>query len=471
MAGLANFSGLGSGIDFGKLSEAILAEKSRPISQIQARSAQIGKTNDAFKQLNAKLVTLTEAANALTNKEIGKGRQGSSSATDKVLPTVTATAATGTFDVTVTRLATSLAQASRVYASTNDTVLAGGATTATFELRLGDAATGTAITLNSANNTLKGLRDAINNANAGVSATIVDTDGSGTQNKLVLSSAATGAAGRVQLVETTATGTAADLALASLNPPGATTDFSALDAQFTVNGLPLTRSSNIVSNALTGVTLNLLSNGTSNIKVTENTAELESKVKAFVTAYNDVQDFIGAQYNKDATGRPTGALVGESTLRTVQSQLRSVVGQSFADNGGTLKNLAEVGIGRDDKGRLVLDSKAFNDRIKENGIEDVRALFSGKASGNKGIANEIHTAYKNLSDDVTGIVRKAITGNEDSIKRLEKSVAAQLERISSLRQSLSRQFAAADAAINQLNSQGTSLTNIFTAQNNASNKK
>ncbi|HEX4949607.1 MAG TPA: flagellar filament capping protein FliD [Blastocatellia bacterium] len=471
MASVANFSGLGSGIDFSKLTEAILAEKTRPISQLQSRSAQISKTNEALKQLNAKLATLTEAANTLTNKELGKGRQASSSATDKILPTVTATAATGTFDVTVTRLATSLAQASRVYAAPSTAILAGGATTATFELRLGDATTGTAITINSANNSLQGLRDAINNANAGVSATIVDTNGSGTQNKLVLTSTATGAAGRVQLVETTATGTGTDLALTSLNPPGATTDFSALDAQFTVNGLPLTRSSNTVSDALTGVTFNLLSSGSANIKVTANTSELENKLKSFITAYNDVQDFISAQYTKDATGRPTGPLVGEATLRSVQTQLRNAVGQSFATNGGTLANLTEVGVGRDDKGRLVLDSKVFNERVKESGIDNVRALFAGKASGDKGIANEIYTSYKTLSDDLTGIVRKAITGNEDSIKRLDKSIADQLARVSTLRQSLSRQFAAADAAISQLNSQGTSLTNIFTAQNSAASKK
>jgi flagellar hook-associated protein 2 len=466
MAGIASFSGLGSGIDFGQLTEAILAEKSRPISQLQSRSTQIGKTNDAYKQLNAKLATLTEAVNALTNKELGKGRLASSSATDKVIPTATASAATGTFNVAVTRLATNLSQVSRVYASASNAVLAGGATTATFELRLGGAATGTAITINSANNSLTGLRDAINAANAGVSAAIVDTDGSGTQNKLVLNSTATGAAGRVQLVETSATGTAADLAITSLNPPGATNDFSDLDALFTVNGLALTRASNTVSDAVTGLTFNLLSSGSSTIKVTANTGELENKIKVFVAAYNDVQDFIAGQYTKDGTGKPNGTLAGDATLRSIQTQLRTTVGSSFAENGGTLSNLTQVGIGRDANGKLTLDNTVLSQALS-NSFTNTRALFSGLSATNTGLANKFHSAFKALSDDVTGVVRNAITGNENSIKGINKSISDQLARVNSLRQSLSRQFAAADAAISQLNNQGSALTNIFTAQSNA----
>jgi flagellar hook-associated protein 2 len=470
MASIASFSGLGSGIDFSQLTEAILAEKSRPISQLQSRTTQLGKTNDAFKQLNAKLATLTEAANALTKKDLGTGRLASSSATDKVIPSASTSAATGTYNFSITRLATSLSQASRFYTSANDAVLAGGATSATFELRLGAATTGTAITINSANNSLQGLRDAINAANAGVSATIVDTDGTGTQNKLVLNSTATGAAGRVQLVETSATGTAADLGITSLNPPGATNDFSALDALFTVNGLTLTRSSNSVSDVVTGITFNLIDNGSSTIKVTANTGELESKIKAFVNAYNDVQDFIGAQYAKDSTGKPGGLLAGDPTLRTVQAQLRTTLGSSFADNGGTLSNLTQIGIGRDQNGKLTLDSAVLSQALT-NSFSDTRALFSGLSASNTGLANKFHNAFKNLSDDVTGVVRNAITGNENSVKALNKSIGEQLARISTLRQSLSRQFAAADAAISQLNSQGTALTNIFTAQSNASSSK
>jgi flagellar hook-associated protein 2 len=460
MAGAINFSGIGSGLDFSALTEAILAERSRPLTQLQARSADFTKRSDALKQLNARLVAFTEAANALTDRALGTGLQAATSSASVATASSSSSAAAGTINLTVTRLASGLSQSSRVYGSASEAVLAGSATTATFELRQGGAATGAAITIDETNNTLTGLRDAINNAGAGVTAAIVDIDGTGAQYKLVLNSTATGAAGRVELAETSATGAAADLNLASLNPPGATTDFSALDAAFSVNGLALTRSTNTVSDAVAGLTFNLKDAGSAKITVSAKTSDLGDKVSAFVRAYNDVQDFIAGQYAKDGKGRPSGVLAGDPTLRAVQAQLRDAVGASSANNGGAFKNLTEIGISRDDAGKLTLDTSVLNEKLS-SAFSDVKSLFSGKTEGFTGLANSIHTAAGALSDSVTGSVRAAIDGYESSIKRIEKNVADQLQRLNLLRETLTRQFAAADAAINQLNGQSTSLTTVL----------
>jgi flagellar hook-associated protein 2 len=470
MAGIASFSGLGSGIDFSKLTEAILAERSRPLSQLQSRSSQLSKRNDAYKQLNTKLATLTEAANALTNQELGNGRLASTTASDKITASASASAATGTFNLAVTRIASSLTQASRAYASTSTAVLAGGATTATFELRLGGASEGTEITIDSSNNTLAGLRDAINAADAGVTATIVATDVAGTQNKLVLTSNATGTAGRVELVETTATGTLTDLNIVSLNPPGATNDFSDLDAVFTVNGLSLTRSSNTVSDAVSGVTFNLLDSGSATVTVASSRTDFEARLRSFVNAYNGVQEAISGQYATGSKGQPTGILAGDSTLRAVQTQLRNALNLSSTNNGGSFDNLTQLGIGRSEDGKLTLDETTLSSALT-NSFSDARALLSGLSDTDTGLANSFYDSFKTLSDSVTGLVKNAITGNESSIKTIEKTVSDQLARLSSLRQSLTRQFAAVDAAINQLNGQGTALTNLFEAQKQSTKSK
>jgi flagellar hook-associated protein 2 len=462
MANTINFNGLGSGIDFSKLTDAILTDSSRPVGQLQIRSSDLSKRSDALKQLNAKLATLTEAAKGLKSQDLGTGRVAVSSAVDKVLPTTSATATPGTLNLTVTRLATSLSQASRVYSAAGAAVLVGGATTATFQLRTGGATTGTAITIDSSNNSLTGLRDAINQANAGISATIVDTDGTGTRNKLILNSAETGSAGRVELVETTATGTGADLGLAALNPPGATTDFLLLDAAFSLNGLDLTRAKNAVTDAVTGVTLNLKATGTATVTISTDTAEIGQKIKSFVTAYNDVQDFIAGQYTKDSKGRPGGILAGDPTLRSVQQQLRDALGSSSTTNGGTLTSLAEAGLGRDENGRISLDNSILSEKLK-NSAGDVKALLAGKTSAQTGVANQIYDSYNRLSDTVTGVVQGAINGYQNSIKSLDKSINEQLARLDLLKKSLTRQFAAADAAINQLNGQGTALTTTLNA--------
>ncbi len=455
-----NFNGLGSGLDFAKLTESILSERARPLNQLQSKNADNSQRSDALKQFNAKLLALTAAAAALNDRALGTGRTAGSSSSSVATVTANSTAATTSLNLAVTRLATSLTQTSRVYGADSAAVLAGAATTATFELRTGGATSGTAITIDSSNNTLTGLRDAINNAGAGVNATIVDIDGSGTQFKLALNSTATGAAGRVELVETSASGSAADLNLASVNPPGATTDFSALDAAFSLNGLALTRSSNTISDAVTGLTISLKGSGSTALTVSSKTSDLSDKLTNFVTAYNEVQSFIAGQYTKDGQGRPAGVLAGDATLRTVQRQVRDALGGNAANNGGAFKNLAEIGLSRDDAGKLTLDTNVLNEKLSGN-LGDVQALLAGKSAGFTGIAGALHEAFDKLSDEVTGVVKTAIKGYQDSIKRTEKTIADQLARLNTLRQSLNRQFSVADAAIGQLNGQSTQLTSIL----------
>jgi flagellar hook-associated protein 2 len=455
-----NFSGIGSGLDFSKLTDAIVSERSRPISLLQSKNSENTKRSDALKALNAKLAALTSAAEALTDRDLGTRKL--SSTTDSKVASVTNTtdAELGSVSVNVSRLASNLVQASGVYASKTSTVLASGATTATFELRKGGATTGEAITINSDNNSLTGLRDAINKADAGITASIVDVNGSGTSFKLVLNSTSTGAAGRVELVETTATGTGASLNVASVNPPGATTDFSTLDASFSLNGLPLTRSSNSVADAVTGLTITLKSAGDTTITTTASSSDISDKLTNYVRAYNDVQDLIAAQYTKDGQGRPSGVLAGDSTLRTIQRQIRDAVGGNSTTNGGVYKNLAEIGVVRDTNGKLSLDTTTLNQKLSSS-LGDVQALLSGKTESQKGIAHQLKDANSKLSDDITGLVKQAIDGYKDSIKRTDRNIQDQFARLNNLRESLTRQFAVADAAINQLNGQNTTLTNVL----------
>lgn len=660
-----SFNGLGSGIDFSQLTEAVIADRMRPVAQMQSKSAGIKRRSEELKSLNALLVTLTTAANNLTNRDLGTGRTASSSDSSVAGVTATSAAGVGKINLGVTRLATNLIQSTRGFAASTDAVLAGGATSATFELRQNGASTGTAITINAANNSLDGLRQAINGANAGVTATTVDTTGAG-NFQLALSSNATGTAGRVELVETTSTGTAANLNLTRLNAPTGTPagDYSYLDAQFSVNGLTVTRATNQVSDAVTGLTFNLQKIGNTTVDV-NTSSELPDKLQAFVTAYNAVQDFANGQYKKDDAGRPTGVLAGDATLRSIQRQLRDVLGATSQTNGGTLTNLAQIGIGRDNDGRLTFDRAAFDERLKDSftgstaivssdtarvlasltgspeagtidinttrlataytersasyapgagirgnflrnttfqlqiggtatgpsftisssndsliglrdainaanggatasivadgsrqrlvltsnatgasnrvrlvettspttntgsalamgatsaggnsdytqlnslatvngqtvsrennvladvisgvsltltgtgaatvtvdvtksrtGLDNVKALLTGQSTAQSGLANSIHAATSSLSDGITGVVQTAINGYQESIKTIDKSIASQLQRLTLLRQSLTRQFAAADAAINQLNGQGTQLTTIIQA--------
>lgn len=462
MASIASFSGIGSGIDFGLITDSIIAQKRVPVFQLESKKQLYSQRTAALQSLNAKLLALKEASSALTSQTLGEGRFTGSDNVNVLSASGTDTAAVGSTVVNVTRLATNYAEASKTYAATTAAVLAGAATSATFELRKGGAATGTAITIDSTNNTLSGMRDAINAANAGVTASLVDTSGNN-QFKLVLSSTVTGAANRVQLVETTSTGTGADMAVQSINPPSPAPVYSTLDAQLSINGLPITRATNTISDAVPELTLTLKGTGISNVTVAPNASPLGDAVQAFVQAYNAVQADIDAQYTRDAKGKPTGVLVGDATLREVQRQMRDSLQTVSTSNGGPFTRLTEIGVVRDSTGKLKLDRVAFDKKVKDSptGLDDVRALFAGMSTGQTGFAQRFVQTYTNLSDSVRGTVQTAIKGYESSGANIDKQIIQMNERIELLRASLTKQFAIADAAIGQLNGQGTALTNVL----------
>jgi flagellar hook-associated protein 2 len=461
MAALVNFSGVGSGIDFGSIRDAIIADETKPVTQLQTTASTYNSKVTALQSLNASLVTLTTAAQALTSADLG-GQNSASSSTAGVLVSTASTSATaGTLNVTVNRIATALSQASKGYLSTTAPILPDGFTSATFQLQKGGVAGSLSITIDSTNNSLTGLRDAINKASgSGVTATIVDVSGDGTQNELVLTSTATGKAGRVQLVETTSTGLGASLGITSLNPPGATSDFSNLDASFSVNGLALTRGDNNVSDAVSGVTLKLTQAGSTVVTVSTST-DIQSKLQSFVGAYNAVQTAISAQYKVGTNGAPTGVLVGEPLLRNIQSQMRDVLNSVSSSNGGSLQNLTDIGIGRDTNNLLTLDTTKLSAQLSSN-PSGVKNLLRG-ANGNSGIFTAIYNTSNNLSDGASGQVQTSILGYQSSIKNINSRVAEQTLRINNHAAALTKQYAAVDAAIGQLNNQGTALTNMLKA--------
>lgn len=454
MAAQTSFSSIGSGIDFAAITDATVAVRSRPIIQLASKQAGFRSRVDGLKQLNAKLISFSDAVKALSDKTLGSGKAANSSSANIIIATATTSATNSTTSVEVTRLATSLSQASNSFGSSQTAILANGATSATFELRKGGATTGTAITIDSNNNSLAGLRDAINGANLGISAQIVDISGDGTQNQLVLNSTDTGSAGRIEVVETSATGTLTALNLRNLNTPQGS--FSELNAEIKIGGLTVNRSTNTISDAIAGVTLNLKEVGTTKISISNDTAVLKGKIAAFVDAFNGVQDFINTQFKADDKGRPTGALAGDSTLKLAQQELRSVVNKVSSNNGGALKNLTQLGIGRDSSGKLTLDQSIINEQLN-NSVADVQALLSGKEATQTGLAKELTSVGENLQTSIT----QAIAGFDSSIKSIDKTIVAQQERLEAFRASLTRQFSIVDAAIGQLNGQGTALSNVI----------
>src|SRR5262249_21005013 len=181
-------------------------------------------------------------------------------------------AAAGSYTISVGHLAQS-----QVLGAAGVASLQTAGSTGTLTIQVGSSAAVT-VTIDAANNTLGGVRDAINAANTGVTASIVN-DGSATPYRLVLTANASGAANTLQVTDNLTAGAMHDAlaGLAEVRP--------ALDAALTVNGLPVSSASNTLASAVPGVTLNLLKGGDATLTIARDSAAVQTAVAAFVKAY------------------------------------------------------------------------------------------------------------------------------------------------------------------------------------------
>ena len=246
-------------------------------------------------------------------------------------------------------------------------------------------ATGSVV-IDSTNNTLQGIRDAINNAGLGVTASIV-SDGTDKPFHLVLSSSKTGANSAMKISLSGSDGQPADSALESLlayDVGGAQNlkqNSAAQNTMFSVNGIPITSSSNSVDTAIEGITLNIAKVGSSSLSVAKDTTTVKTSINSFVKAYNELNTAIGKMtaYNPDT--KTGGVLLGDSTVQSIQSQLRRQLGAPITGLNSTMSTLSQVGISFQKDGSLALDSSKLDKAISAN-FSDIAGLFSaiGKTS-------------------------------------------------------------------------------------------
>lgn len=240
------------------------------------------------------------------------------------------------------------------------------------------------VTIDATNNSLQGIRDAINSAKIGVTATIIN-DGSATPYRLALSSDNIGKTNSIKI-------SGGDAALSALlaydpasAPAGATQNLSetatAQNANFTLNGIAVSKASNTVSDAIQGVTLNLLKTSTATVTVARDTSTINASVTSFVKAYNDLNKTLKNVSAYDPATKQGAVLQGDATVRGLQAQVRAALGVAVGNTGGSLTNLSQIGVSFQRDGTLALDSAKLSTAISNN-YSDVASLFAtvGKAS-------------------------------------------------------------------------------------------
>lgn len=294
----------------------------------------------------------------------------------------------GSSTTATSRVTISSANASQITVGGNSASSAGltsgsgGAYIGASYLQDGNTTSGL-ITIDSSNNSLQGIRDAINKGNFGVSATIV-SDGSATPNHLVLTSNKSGANSSFRI---SVNGSPADTAIADLltyDPAGTqklTQNTAAQSTKLSVNGIAVSNANNTITGAIQGVTLNVSKVGQTNLTIARDTSAVKAGINGFVKAYNDFNNTLKNLTGYDPETKKGGVLLGDSTTQAVQTSIRKQLSSSITGLSGSLTSLGQVGIAFQKDGSLTLDSAKLQTAITNN-FDDISALFTsvGKTS-------------------------------------------------------------------------------------------
>ena len=386
--------GIGSGLDVTGIVSQLMAVERRPLSALDSKEATQQTKLTAFGSLKGAVSSFQSSLAALASPEKFTGV--AASITDTTLASVSATskAVTGSHSMEIQTLAQSQKLKSANFATTGTTIGSGTMTIqfgtysgGTFTLNPDKAAQ--SITISPNNSSLAGIRDAINLADAGVTASIVN-DGSG--NRLVIASEDTGLSNALKITTTDADGNNTDNAgLSQLvydASTGGTTNLaetvSASNATLVIDGISISKASNKITDALEGVTLDLLKTNvgsTTTLNLTRDTASIEGAITGFVKSFNDLNKTITDLSKYNAETKQASILTGDSTVRSIQTKLRSAISDPLTSAGGGLSLLSEVGVSFQADGTLKFDSTKLS-KVLSDPTKDVSTLFAsvGKTS-------------------------------------------------------------------------------------------
>jgi flagellar hook-associated protein 2 len=254
------------------------------------------------------------------------------------------------------------------------------------------------VVIDSTNNSLEGIRDAINKANIGVNASIVN-DGSGTPYRLVLNSTKTGEKSSMRITLEGDGGNPPDSAINDLlayDPSGTQKmqqTAAAQDTKATVNGIAVSSASKTISEAIQGVTLNLSKTGSSTLSINKDSGTLKKNLETFVKAYNDLNKAIKDMTSYDPETKQAGVLQGDFTAQSIQSQLRKTMSGEITGLSGALKNLGQVGISIDKTGLMSLDSGKLQKAI-DNNYADIAGLFASMGTATDSMVSYVSSTDK-----------------------------------------------------------------------------
>lgn len=464
--------GAGSGMDVKALAQALVDSQKMP--QTDAINKKIDQSNAKISGYSAVRYVLDQLKTAFLDLNTTSDFNAlnlSNSQTAAFTASATSAAAAGSHSVVVTQLASPQRNASQELDLTKNIY------GTSLSLTVGGVSKGNI----TSDGTPAGVAAAINaqSASTGVSAQLVKV--SATAYKLVVS----GPSGADNSFSLTGNGTSADELQLTAPAPIDTVDplagrgllQAAKDAQLTVDGLSLTRSTNHIDDVISGVTLDLngATNGVANLNLSLDTSPVATKITALVDAYNMAQTVLTDAYNKDSKTAEYGAsLVGDSTVQSIRSELRSMFFSNSSSATTSMTALRDLGVNVDSKGVMSLDKAKLDTGLQNNFADAVKMLTNNvngsfiSSSDKNGVANDaINKLTSLLSNNGLLVVQsnnaaKKVTDYKDQLTQLNDRMTKLLERYN-------KQFSAMESIVGQTKSLQTSLKSSFDNLNSSKN--
>ncbi|MBF0219292.1 MAG: flagellar filament capping protein FliD [Gammaproteobacteria bacterium] len=430
-------SGIGSGLDVNSIVTQLMALERQPLNALEDRKKSFDEQLSAYGQLKSQLSTFQGAMKELANLDKFEIYSSTVSNEDYFSVTTDNTAAKGSYELQVTALAQ--AHSLRTNSGFGDTAHFGEGS---LNFTVGGESFSVDVTTD--NNTMAGIRDAINNAadNKGVTASIVNNGG---VNFLTYTSDKTGLANGISVAATVISGNVGLLAGANLREMTAAQDATVVLGQN--NSITISSESNTIDFAIEGVTLNLkkVSPAFETLKVDRDTNAVATTVEQFVNSYNSLQ--------KKIESLRSGELKGDSGLLSIQNSLRNVMNTAPVGLTTNMATLSQVGIKTEKDGTLSLNRTTL-DKVLVSDFSGISELF---ADDDQGFAFRMNTVTKGLLD-FNGVIDSRQSGLNGRIKYLNDQITNMEFRMESKETSLRRRYSNLDTLLSQIQSSGSYLT-------------
>jgi flagellar hook-associated protein 2 len=439
--------GLATGLDTNKIIDQLVALEHRPIDLLETARSSAQAKELALQTFNTKVLAFLSAVDDLRDANDVLLRKASSSNEDVLGATASAGATAGTTTITVGALArNAIATAATGVASADASVSAGAGS---FSFQVGTGATQTVAL--SATTTLQQLATAINDLDAGATATVVNLGTTAAPDY------------RLQLTSD-ATGTSHDLTIASDGTTlGVAVTQTAQNASFTLSGFtdPVVRESNTVGDLLPGVTLTLRdTGGPVTVAVSTDTDAVTTAVQTAVKAFNDIAGYVADEsvVTQDTTGSDrqvqAGPLAFDGTVRNILTRLHDLVSGQVSGLPGRYNSLGQVGLTTNRDGTLALDATKLTAALADD-AGAVSELFGGTSSVG-GVADRLHDFLAGVTQ-VDGLISLRSTAVSNEIKRLNDDIASGQRNLDQFEATLRARFASLEVLVSSLQSQGAFL--------------